>query len=277
MENYIIYCHTNKLNGKRYIGQTKNSVQKRWGHNGYNYTRCPNSLLGKAILKYGWDNFEHEILFTNLTKEQANAKEIELIKLFNTTDRLYGYNLTAGGQMNTLTLAQKEQRRQLNYQMWQDGTFQAAVCTAVYCVELDTFFSSALEAQRQTGIDNSAIQKVCKKQLKYAGFSPVGQPLHWLYAEDVTEEAIQELYQRKEVLKGVKIPVQCITTGQIFLSTKEVEEQWGIDGSSIRKCIRGERHSAGKHPQTGEKLSWVERPDLLDAKGKIPLSIWNKF
>ena len=102
--NYKIYCHLNKINGKRYIGQTKTSVQKRWGHNGYEYTRKhPDSLFAKAINKYGWDNFEHQILFENLTKEEANQKEIELIAFYKSNNREYGYNITAGGNTNTLS------------------------------------------------------------------------------------------------------------------------------------------------------------------------------
>ena len=56
--NYTIYCHLNKINNKRYIGQTKQSVYKRWGKNGSEYTRkCPDTLIARAINKYGWDNF----------------------------------------------------------------------------------------------------------------------------------------------------------------------------------------------------------------------------
>ena len=47
--------------------------------------------------KYGWDNIKHEILFDNLTQEEAAQKEIELIQKFNSTDRRFGYNIETGG------------------------------------------------------------------------------------------------------------------------------------------------------------------------------------
>ena len=73
MENtYSVYKHTNKVNGKVYIGITYNKPEVRWGSNGIGYKR---QLFWNAIQKYGWDNFTHEILF----ESQAYQKEIELI------------------------------------------------------------------------------------------------------------------------------------------------------------------------------------------------------
>ncbi len=66
---YIVYQHKNKINGKIYIGITMQEPEKRWGSNGCNYKSSPHFYA--AIKKYGWDNFEHNILFTNLTKKQA--------------------------------------------------------------------------------------------------------------------------------------------------------------------------------------------------------------
>ena len=274
MENYIIYCHTNKINGKKYIGQTKNSPQKRWGHNGYEYIRKQPGIFKNAILKYGWDNFDHEILFTGLTKEEANQKEIELIAKFKTNDRNYGYNLTAGGQTNTLSEEQKKNRVKQNYEMWENGVFKKAICNAVYCIELNYEFESALEAQRITGVDNSSINKVCKGSLKYAGFSPKGQPLHWVFANDLTDEKISELKNKKEILKGIQIPVECLTTQKIFSSSAEASEYYHVDTSAIRKCIRGQAISAGKD-KNGNKLQWAERPELIKTKNKISNEVWN--
>ena len=66
---YIVYQHKNKINNKVYIGITSQIPERRWGSNGCNYKSSPHFY--SAIQKYGWDNFEHNILFTNLTKEKA--------------------------------------------------------------------------------------------------------------------------------------------------------------------------------------------------------------
>lgn len=98
---YTVYQHKNKINGKVYIGITGRIPEERWGYNGCNYKSSPHFYA--AIQKYGWDNFEHNILFENLTKEQACIKEQELIKYFNSTDREFGYNATSGGEVFTLS------------------------------------------------------------------------------------------------------------------------------------------------------------------------------
>ena len=90
-DKYTVYIHISPSN-KKYIGITSQNVKKRW-QNGYGYKT--NKYFWRAIQKYGWDNFEHEILFENLTVDEAKEKEIELIKLYNTY-RPNGYNLTFG-------------------------------------------------------------------------------------------------------------------------------------------------------------------------------------
>lgn len=94
MKKYIVYKHTNKTNGKVYIGITCQKSEKRW-MNGYGYRR--NDHFFKSILKYGWDNFEHEILYENLEKMQAELLEISLIRFYDSTNPDKGYNIRVGG------------------------------------------------------------------------------------------------------------------------------------------------------------------------------------
>lgn len=96
--NFTVYMHKNKINGKIYIGITSQRVQGRW-NNGKGYKK--NGHFYRAINYYGWDNFEHIILFENLSKEDACQKEIDLIKKYNTTNPDYGYNISIGGDVNT--------------------------------------------------------------------------------------------------------------------------------------------------------------------------------
>lgn len=93
---WCVYCHTNKINGKKYIGITKNKPKDRWGKNGNAYIRR-NQYFGNAIKKYGWSKFKHEIIKENLSEKQAKQMEIELISKYNTTNKQFGYNLTIGG------------------------------------------------------------------------------------------------------------------------------------------------------------------------------------
>ena len=90
---YLVYKHTSP-SGKVYIGITVQEVKKRW-QNGNGYQRNPH--FWSAIQKYGWDNFEHEVLLTGLSKQEAAEEEKRLIKEINATDPLIGYNMTFGG------------------------------------------------------------------------------------------------------------------------------------------------------------------------------------
>lgn len=90
---YKVYKHTFP-NSKVYIGITCQEPNDRW-LNGKGYRH--NAYMVNAIQKYGWENIEHEILFDNLTKEQAEEKEIELIDFYNSNQRQFGYNIESGG------------------------------------------------------------------------------------------------------------------------------------------------------------------------------------
>ena len=77
---YSVYMHTNKINDKKYIGITQTSIKERWC-NGRGYSK--KQKFGKAIKKYGWDGFTHDILFEVLSKDEACKKEIELIEFYD--------------------------------------------------------------------------------------------------------------------------------------------------------------------------------------------------
>ena len=91
---YCVYKHTTPSN-KVYIGITGQNPLKRWG-GGCNYKNQKHFY--SAILKYGWDNIKHEILFDNLTKGKACEIEKRLIAEYKATDRRYGYNESSGGE-----------------------------------------------------------------------------------------------------------------------------------------------------------------------------------
>lgn len=91
---WSVYEHKNKTNNKRYIGITSQTVQRRW-KGGYAYHG--QSLFYNAIQKYGWNNFSHTVIQVVLTAEQAKDLEIQLIRLHQSNNPQYGYNITAGG------------------------------------------------------------------------------------------------------------------------------------------------------------------------------------
>lgn len=94
---YIVYEHISPSN-KKYIGITCQIPEHRW-RNGNGYKENP--AFYNAIQKYGWENFQHNILFENLTAEEAAEKEKELIQKYMTLDKNYGYNILSGGELGS--------------------------------------------------------------------------------------------------------------------------------------------------------------------------------
>ena len=74
-KKYVIYKHTSP-SGKVYIGQT-NQVPSIRFRNGCGYKSS--KKFYNSILKYGWENFKHEILFEGLNKISADCIETDLI------------------------------------------------------------------------------------------------------------------------------------------------------------------------------------------------------
>lgn len=95
---FVVYKHISPSN-KIYIGITGQGTNRRW-RNGLGYKNSKDrreTPFWRAIKKYGWDNFKHEILFENLTEKEACEKEIELIDKYSATNPKYGYNISQGG------------------------------------------------------------------------------------------------------------------------------------------------------------------------------------
>lgn len=112
MNNYCVYMHVSP-NGKKYIGITRQKPIRRWRKKGQGYKG--NLYFTSAIKKYGWDNFEHKILFYELTQKEAEQKEIELIAKYKSSNYKYGYNLDNGGRtVGTLREQTKEKIRKIN-------------------------------------------------------------------------------------------------------------------------------------------------------------------
>ena len=106
---WCVYIHTNKINNKAYIGITSNKPEVRW-KNGEGYKDC--SYFYNAIQKYGWDNFEHIIWMSSLTKNDAYKIEKLLIALFDTTNHASGYNLSIGGQLGPIGVKRTEETKE---------------------------------------------------------------------------------------------------------------------------------------------------------------------
>ena len=113
---YCVYKHTSPSN-KVYIGITFNPKRRWYDGNGYLHKRKDGKynqpLFARAILKYGWDKFTHEILEDNLSKEQACELEKKYIQEYGSTNPQKGYNISFGGDILMYGKIHSEETKQL--------------------------------------------------------------------------------------------------------------------------------------------------------------------
>ena len=113
MTGYI-YKHTNKATGAVYIGQTTQKVELRWGKDGCNYKG--NRRFYREIVKYGWNNFSHEVIeevkanSSIALKKKLDKIENDYILKYKSMLPKYGYNSAVRTNKLNLKLTQSAKR-----------------------------------------------------------------------------------------------------------------------------------------------------------------------
>ena len=204
------------LNGKVYIGQTKQVIAARW-KNGLGYfNKREDSVFSRAIKKYGWNSFSHEIIEDNIeTQEIANVREAFWIKYYNSYigfDNPNGYNMTLGG----------DNGEHLGY--------------PVYQIEKSTLrivgeFPSTAEAARQLGCqgNDSHIRNCCEgKKVSCKGY-------YWCYKKNYhigwkpkDNELVSPIFQINDSFEVVKE----------FSSITEASDRFGFSKGTIIQCCQ---------------------------------------
>ena len=116
---FCVYMHTNKINGKKYIGITSHRPGARWGVDGSRYIYADprsRSIFANAVRLHGWENFDHEVLYEGLMEAEAKRLEHELIVEYRTYigfEDCWGYNMTLGGD-GALLYETEEERKAAN-------------------------------------------------------------------------------------------------------------------------------------------------------------------
>ena len=212
MDNYNVYIHIFP-NSKVYIGVTSQKPKRRW-NNGQGYKN--NQYMTNAIMKYGWDNVIHKILYTNLKKEEAEEIEIKLIKEYKADNKRYGYNIEYGGCHNgktseitrkRISAANKGKHNSLETEFKKGHITiiteeikqkiseknkgkHASVRTEfkkghkplnvrkVLCIESDVVYDTIKKASEDTNVMACHISQVCNGKRKSAG------KLHWKFIEN---------------------------------------------------------------------------------------------
>lgn len=232
-KKWCVYMHTNKINGKKYIGKTCQKPEYRW-NNGDGYKGSP--YFYRAILKYGWDNFEHDILVENLSAENACEAEKSLIEQYDTTNQQNGYNLTSGGDGRTDWVVPEETRQKIS------NSRKGIVFSQETLKKMS-------DARRGKTLSDSA-----KEKLKNANLGKT--------------RSVQTRKKMGESKVGINnptsYPIYCVELNEIFWGQKRAAELYGFCKESISACIRGVHNYAGRHPETNEPLHWMRTNEAID-------------
>lgn len=325
---YIIYMYTFP-NGKRYIGKTSQTLQKRQGSKAEwsNYEDCP--AVFHAINKYKPENIKQEILAQGImTQNESSELEKHYIALYKTNcnryrNPTYGYNLTDGGEgssgprpnmrgennhwakrvycietntyYGSATTASEEtgfrydgicgccrgdvyethhpndydtishwlfadEVNEENIQRVLAGAPPRSTERGVYCIELDKYFRNSMVAERELSVDALTVRECCNGTYSCTGRYSLEQPiLHWLWANEVSEENIQKVLSYK-IMPANARRVYCIETNTYFDTEKEGAEYGGV--GEIRHSLNHRGYACGKHPETGELLHWLFEEDV---------------
>lgn len=227
--NYTVYIHTNKINGKKYIGITGIKPEKRWKNGkGYHSSSNKNLHFSNAINKYGWDNFEHIILYEGLTQSEACNKEIELIALYDTINPSVGYNIYKGGTCNPMKEETKAKISKANKgRKWSEESkrkFSASLLGKPHphTAEQDRKISEAKKGYRHTLATKAKISK------SHKGIKP---------NEDTRKKISLNSARNKAVI--------CIETNEEYYCAREAGRVKNVSGTSISAVCRGKRKTAG--------------------------------
>lgn len=233
--SYCVYKHTSPSR-KVYVGITCQAPERRW-RNGEAYKE--NDYFYKAILKYGWENFKHEILFDGLNREEACAKEIEIIKELKANDRSFGYNIEAGGTSSRLSEETKEKIRNKHIGLKPNAETRAKMSIAqskrTHSTETREKIGKAQRGEKHHmyGKHHSA-----ETRAKMSA-SHKGENAYW-YGKKKPQESVEKtaIAHRK--------PVVCVETGEVYASLTAAAKAKGMSRHTlISNALNGISKTAG--------------------------------
>ncbi len=234
--NYTVYIHTNKENGKRYVGITRQSVQDRW-RDGKGYRKC--IYFYRAIEKYGWDGFDHEIFASNLTEEEAQHMEKFLIKELQTQDPEFGYNISDGGSTTRIS---EEGRKRLSEQ--KKGALNPNY-GKIYTEEERTRISEQTRGERNPNYG----RKHTEEERRKISEAITGRHLSEEHKQKLAIITSKRFKGRPRPEGGGRPPrkVLCVETGEVFDSIADAARAKDIYGrkGNISAVCKGKLNQCG--------------------------------
>ena len=241
-KKYFIYITTNIVNGKRYIGQHYGKINDTYLGSGLD--------LIKAVKKYGKENFKREILEI-CKKEELDEKEKYWIKKYNAYESNNFYNLTEGGQKGDGWKAVR--RWAISHPEEASRTWKE---NGKRLQKWSLSHPEKVKKNIEKFVKGSKNWKKEHREEVLLTMEKVNKAKEQWQKEHPEEHQKQIEAWRKSGSDANSQKIKCLTTGEIFSSQSEAARHYNIQQANISKCLKGERRSAGKHPETNEKLFW---------------------
>ena len=272
--NHYIYEITNNINGMKYIG-------KRSCHCEIEKDRYMGggSLLRKAQKKLGIENFTKRILAIADDDDMVLDLESYYIEKRNAVESDMYYNQVYGGSVTHMFKHNEKDKQELVRKRISEknkGTnagVNSRVAKKVICLNTKEVFVSATEAANRYGLHRGSVSKVCRPNYptNIVGKHPeTDEPLEWMfydiYLASLEGKEVDMEAKSAPVRRGCKAVI-CLNTKEIFNSTKDAADNYGLRfASGIGKACK-DGVSAGTHPETKEKLKWMYYEDYMASIG----------
>lgn len=223
---WIIYKHTKKNSNKCYIGQTKQDPERRW-RDGEGYLKDgQDTHFSRAIKKYGWNAFWHEIIEDNIQSiDVANDRETFWIRFYDSVQN--GYNSNYGGGCREWT---DESRIKASI------SHKGKKITGLHLLHLqEAARLSAKDPERNKKISDAlkgrAFSEEHKFKISQNAKNRTGElnPFFGKHHSESTIEHYKKLFGKR---------VACLETGAAFVSSNEAGRILGIDAANIRSACR---------------------------------------
>ena len=243
---YYVYKHTSP-SGKVYIGVTGQKPRLRW-QNGLGYRT--QEYFYRAILKYGWDQFRHEIVYQTESYADANSKETELIAEHKSTDKNYGYNIEGGGNLKkTVSESTRIKLRnhhaspkylelvsQINAKRWGDPEAHRKMSERM-SGENNPMYGKKLTEEHKRRL-REGFSKV-----KFVGKRGEDNPMFGKHLSEEHKKILSEKNLGENSPRARR--VVCVETQTVYGSLREAHRETGVKHSSISDACRGRVKTAG--------------------------------
>lgn len=109
MRTGIIYLITNTVNGKQYVGQTLQSLKRRWQSHRAAVSGASDLAIHRAIRKYGHESFTIEVVAESYEPFLDTVEKLAIWSYQSHTSQ-NGYNMTAGGDDRAMLSEESRQK-----------------------------------------------------------------------------------------------------------------------------------------------------------------------